>query len=255
MRRVIGLLRAFMAANRRLAQAIERRLPQAREDLQAAYRRAIEERMNAHQGQLVVDVGGGRRCHFADLRDPALGTRIVAVDISAEELEHNWDVDEKRVADVQRELPFEDGEVDLIVSRSVLEHLEDVEAFVRESARVLKSGGYAIHMLPSKFSPHSIANQLLPRSLSKRAVHFFVPGSEGRLGFPAYYDRCYPAALRRLLERHGFAVEELRPDYYQSDYYDSFLPAYLLSAAYELAVRALRLENLAASLLVVARKR
>jgi SAM-dependent methyltransferase len=247
-------LRSFLNANKRIADAIEPRLPQARHDLQEEYVDLVGRLMNERDGLVVVDVGAGRRCHFAHFRDPAKGTRIVGVDVSAEELAHNTDLDEKRVADAQRGLPVGDEEADLIVSRSVVEHLEDVDAFVANAARALKPGGRFVHVLPAKFSPHSVVNQLLPKRLGRRLVHTFVPGSEGRLGFPAYYDHCYPAGLRRVLRKHGFEVEELQVSYYQSDYYGFFLPLYLASVGYELLVRAARAENLAATLLVVARR-
>lgn len=43
-------------------------------------------------------------------------------------------------------------------------------------------------------------------------------------------------------------------NYDQSDYFDAFLPAWLLSAAYESVVSALSVQNLGAYALVVARR-
>ena len=58
-----------------------------------------------------------------------------------------------------------------------------------------------------------------------------------------------------MLETQGFEVEDSTVSYYQSRYYDFFFPAYLVSAAYELIARASGRKDLAAYLLVVARKR
>ena len=109
-------------------------------------------------GQVVVDVGGGKSCPFAKRIDSAARARIVDVDISEEELKHNDDVDEKRIADITRGLPFEPWEADLIVSRSVLEHLKDLEAFVAGSKPALRKGGYFIHVFPCKFAPFALIN-------------------------------------------------------------------------------------------------
>lgn len=223
-------------------------------NVQREYERVVGAYMNARPRQLVVDVGGGKRCQFAKYRDPRVGARIVAVDVDPAELELNDDVDEKRVADASQRLPFADGEVDLVASRSVLEHLRDVEGFVREAYRVLRPGGYTIHVFPSKYAPFSLANRALPRKLSARLVHFFVPGSKKILGFPAYYDRTYPAGMRRVLRDAGFDVVDERVTYYQAEYFAFLFPAYALNAAYELLISWLGVRNLAAAVLVVARK-
>lgn len=241
--------------NRRASAWLELRLPQARDDIFTIYETVVAQQMNARPGQLVVDVGGGRSCPFSKDRQPALGTRIVAVDVSEEEIRHNRDVDETRVANIMERLPFEPGEVDMIVSRSVLEHLTDLESFVANSGRALKAGGYFTHLFPSRFAPFAVINRALPAGFSKKVLYFFQPQVKGICGFPAFYDRCYDSAVRRLLDAQGFDVEDTRVSYYQSRYYNFFVPAYLLSALYELAVRAAGRRDLGAYLLVVARKR
>jgi len=247
--------RSFLRANKRVALAIQNHLPQAKTNLHEEYARTVAEYLRALQrGSVVVDVGGGKKCDFAHHRRPDSGVKLVAVDVSAEELAHNTDVDEKLVADASERLPFGNEEVDMIVSHSVVEHLRDSEAFVRESARVLKRGGLFIHMLPNRFAPFSVANQLMPRGLSRRLLRVLIPGSEGRLGFPAFYDRTYPSALRQMTARSGFEIVELRVGYYQAEYFDFFVPLYLLNVVYELITSSLRLENLAANVLIVARK-
>lgn len=248
------MLRRFLDANRRLSHRIERRLPHARNNPYDVYPGIVARYMNARPNQLVIDVGGGRACSFAALRQPGSGTRIVAVDISEEEMRHNSDVDETRVGDITRDLPFGDAEADLVVSSSVLEHLANLEAFVRTGARVLKPGGYFIHLLPSRYAPFAVINRALPHSLSKRILYLLQPQVAGVCGFPAVYDRCYASALVSLLESSGFEIEQLRTSYYQSRYFDFFVPGYLASVAYEAIVSALRRRNLAAYLLVVARK-
>ena len=197
---------------------------------------------------------GGRSCRFAELRRQESGVRIVGVDVSDDELKHNEDVDERIVADVVQGLPFDDGSVDMIVSRSVVEHLEDSEAFVRNAKHALRGGGYFIHLLPSRFAPFALVNRTLPNTVARKVVHALVPGSEGRLGFRTFYDHCSPAEIRALLSKHGFEIVELQTNYYQADYFDFFLPLYVLMATYELAAYKLRLEQLAATILVVARK-
>jgi SAM-dependent methyltransferase len=245
----------FVSANKRACKAIEPYLPHVRADLQTRYDETVAAHMNTlHAGAVVVDVGSGKECRFARLRRGGTDIRIVGVDVSDDELVENRDVDEKRVADVGTGLPFGPGEVDLIASRSVLEHLDDTEAFIADSARVLKPGGYSIHLFASKFAPFALLNSVLPPNVSSRLLDRLHPETRGTVGFRTHYDRTYPSGLASLFRRHGFEVVTSDVSYYQSGYYNFFLPLYLLSALYELLVYAVGVENLAAKAMIVARK-
>lgn len=245
-------LKAFIRANQRICNAIEPLLPHSRTNLFGLYIDTVSKRMNAKREQLIVDVGGGKSCPFSKYRLPELHTRIVCIDMSGDEMRHNNDVDEKRVADITRELPLEKGEADLVVSRSVLEHLLDVENFIELSAKGIKPGGHFIHLVPSRFAPFALINQLLPDAISRRILFFLRPESVGIGGYPAHYNACWHSALARLLPKHGFTVETIEVSFYQSEYFAFFVPFYLASALYELAVWKLGLKNLCAYLLVVA---
>jgi len=249
------LLKRFLAKNRSICERLERYLPQARPDLFELYIGSVLERLNSRPCQIVLDVGGGKTCPLSGLISGKMNSKIVAVDISHNELRENCDVDGKVAADLMRTLPFASGTADLVISRSTLEHLIDLEHFIREGYRVLKRGGYFIHLFASKFAPFALANQMLPPSLSRRLLHSLFPGSEGICGFPAVYNQCYYSATKRLLVKHGFDPVDIRLSYYQSRYYQFLVPLFIVSAMYELCVRAIRAKNLCAYLLVVAQKR
>jgi SAM-dependent methyltransferase len=255
-RAVVGAARKFVSANKRVSYRIERHLPQRRLDIQAMYDQTVATRMARLPSRaVVVDVGAGKECTFARSRKRDAEVRVIGVDRSSDELAENRDVDEKRVADVTLGLPFETGEVDMVVSRSVIEHLRDSESFVREASRVLKPGGYCIHLFASKFAPFAIANRMLPAKVATKLLDTMHPECAGKLGFESHYDKTYVSGMRALLIRNGFEVENVLVSYYQSGYYNFFLPLYLLSAIYELLVQALRAENLAAKVMIVAKKR
>jgi ubiquinone/menaquinone biosynthesis C-methylase UbiE len=105
-------------------------------DIFELYERTVAQYINSKPNQLVVDVGGGKSCPFAAYKEPAMKAKISAVDVCDKELKHNTDVDDKRVANIKQVLQYESEEADLLVSRSVLEHLRDVERFVINSKRV-----------------------------------------------------------------------------------------------------------------------
>ena len=246
----VSPIRAFVESNRRASTAIERKLLLA-EPLDEDYGLAVARAMNASAG-LVVDIGGGRRCLFTKHRRSA--ATIVAVDISPEELSHNEDVDRRIVADVTKKLPFASDSVDVVCSRSVVEHLPDVDRFLAEAHRVLRPGGLAVSLFPSKNAPYALIKRALPQSVGRSLLHFVKPYAKDFVGFPTHYQRCTLRAMKRALRRQGFETVETRVSYYQADYFKFLFPLYILNVAFEFAAKKTRCTPLAASVLIVARK-
>jgi SAM-dependent methyltransferase len=248
------MLKAFMRLNRRCSLWMAQWLPNARAHTYRVYPEVVADRLRADNPPLVLDVGGGKTCVYAERRPGGWTGRVIAVDIAPEELRHNTVVDGRVVLDGSRGYPFPDRSVDLITSRSVLEHLPDLEAFVAEAARVIRPGGYFIHWVPCKFAPFAVINALLPNAVARRLLFFLDETKVGICGFPVVYDRCHPAALRRVFAAHGFEMVALRPSYYQAPYFAFFVPLFLLMSCYEILLQWLGAENLCAHALVVARK-
>lgn len=249
------MLRAFIRGNQALCARLERRLPNARGHTYALYAQTVARAIQENKVRIAVDVGGGKTCAFAEFLDRREAVKIVAADISADELAVNHSADARVATDLTRGLPFAGESIDLIASRSVLEHLDDLEAFLREAARVMRPGGSFIHWIPCRYAPFAVINRILPHKAARAILYFMEPGVKGICGFRAVYDRCYPSALQRLFEQHGFEIEVMRPSYYQSRYYAFFVPFYLLSSLYEITAQALGLRNLCAHVLIAARKR
>ncbi|HDQ99516.1 MAG TPA: class I SAM-dependent methyltransferase [candidate division WOR-3 bacterium] len=251
--RLRGTAYCLITLNRRACTGLSDHLPHARFNINEAYRREVARRLGMlNPDAVVADVGGGRSCCFARHRPP--GVWLVAIDVSAEELALNRDVDETRVGDCSRHLPMADGEADMLVSHSAIEHFDDVSGFVAEARRVLKPGGWFINTFPCRFAPFALINQLLPPQLSRFVLRSVFPGSEGVLGYRAFYDRCYPSGFFPLLRRNSLMVEGVMVSYSQSGYFDFFLPLYVASLGYELIVWCADARELAAYLLVSARR-
>jgi len=220
-------VRTFLELNRSASQRFARVLPQARWSIGDLYNATVAERMK--EGGVFVDVGGGKRCSYARQRPPATDVKIVAVDVSAEAMLGNADADETRVADVVRDgLPFGDREVDVVSSRSVLEHLSDVEALAADSARVLKPGGYSIHLFPGRRGAFAVLNRILPNRVAKSILFSLRPACVGIGGFPAMYNRFTYREMKRSFERTGHEVLELRPSYFGAQYFEFFFPLFVL---------------------------
>ena len=197
-------------------------------------------------GATVLDLGGGRRCVYAQCVQPRGRLRLVAVDISAEELAMNTDVSETLVADVTAGLPVPPGSVDLILSRALLEHVPDVPAAIRHMGRALKPGGVALHLVPCRFSLFGMAARVLPFGPLVRLVHVVMPWTRGQVEFPVHYDHCYPQALEQAFRTAGFSSVETWVTWAQPGYFEAVYPLFLLHAMYEWVVRRLGLRTLAA---------
>lgn len=93
-------------------------------------------------------------------------------------------------------LPYEDGAFDAVLSCGVLEHVAHPDRSLDEIRRVLRPGGVLyVYKLPNRSSY---------LELVARAIGLYY---HGKLPHDAVYS---PASACRLLERHGYAVRELR---------------------------------------------
>ena len=174
-----------------------------------------------------------------------------------EALRDNRGLDHKVVADAAaRGLPFRDGLADLVVSRSVAEHLYDNAAFFANCARMLRPGGVMLHAFPGRFAPFALMNRALPNRLSRRLVGYLHPEwlEENNYGFVAFYDRCYFSEVKDLLARNGFTNTNFNLLYYQSVYFNFFYPLFIAMLAYDLIASMLGIRNLASGIIVTAQR-
>lgn len=235
--------------NRMLSRRLESYFPHSANTISDNYP-AIVGRF-AENGRVIVDVGGGAQCAFAE---ECAGSHIIAVDISPSELERNRQVSDRRVADVTERIPLPDKSADIVSSRFVLEHLRGAGRFVEEAYRVLKPGGVSITLFPNKNAPFSIINRAIPSSFARKVAYAFKDGAEEYGVFPAYYEYCSPRAFRRLCAEKGFTDVDVDVMYFQSSYFYFFFPLALASLCYEWIISLLSLTSLSAHVLVCARR-
>jgi SAM-dependent methyltransferase len=243
-----SLLIRFVQFNERWSDWVEERLPKAFiTQLKVAQDELLREVVD--RPGVVIDVGAGFLSPFAQRSRQAF---VVGIDIAADQIARNYDVD-ARLVGTAYQLPIRKGVIDVVVSRTLIEHLSETDTFMREVARVLRPGGVAIHLFPGRFAPFAILNRILPESIKRRLLLLAFPESRGLLGFPAFYDRCTEPNMRQLLRSLDFEVVDSRCYYYQSLYYKAFFPLYLLSLAYDLTVWRLDIRTLASQVLIVAK--
>ena len=140
-------------------------------------------------GGKYLDVGcgnGAAPIHIAR----SFGLDVTGVDVDPEQIEaaqaRGRGIDNARFMTVDgAQLPFSEGEFDVVFSNKVTHHIPDWEDAMVEMARVLKPGGYLIY-----------SDFLLPRPIA--ALGRALAGN--RAGFPTR------AALKTFVERQDLSV-------------------------------------------------
>jgi SAM-dependent methyltransferase len=234
----MNCLDRFFAFNRRLSSELETRLPDAfKHHLHTLYKYQVAAVINRRPGQLVLDVGGGKECPFLQFVDQPQAHIIVALDCSEQQLRQNHQLALRIVGDAALAgFPLRDGSVDLVVSRSVVEHISDNSAYFKNCARALRPGGSMVHAFPGRFAPFALLNQVLPNRLVRRLIGYFLPEwvEEGNYGFIAFYNRCYYTAIRDLIRDNQLTNPRFVFPYYQALYFTSFFPLYCLMVSFDL---------------------
>jgi SAM-dependent methyltransferase len=243
-------MQAFFKSQRAIASRLINYLPQGPIIFFRKYDEVVIDYLAKLKPAVILDVGGGNEFHFKTFKPTA--SRLYCLDISQEQLDNNQDADVRLLADATKEIPLPDDSVDLVLSRAVMEHLDSPQAFLQHSFRVLKPGGYAIHVFPCKFAPFAMINGLLPPALSRKILFKFQPDMQGKGGFPAYYRKCYYTGIEKIFSETGFVIKDIQLFHSQSVYFDFFLPLFLLVALYE--IMTMPVKNLASFILVVAQK-
>lgn len=215
------------------------------------YEQIVVRSLRMSDSAIVVDVGSGPVCTYAASKPP--GTVVVGLDIVAESLRANIDVDACVVADASYRLPLSDDSIDVLTTRSVLEHLVDVDRFVAESSRVLRPDGVAIHLFSGRGSWFARINRALGEKWAPRLLYSLHPQSREVGGFPALYERCTVGDMSSVHRAHGLEVVDTRV-FFGTNYAYFFIPAFMLVSLYELTLQAFNLGSLAATVVIAAQK-
>ncbi|MCI0564584.1 MAG: class I SAM-dependent methyltransferase, partial [Nitrososphaera sp.] len=129
-------------------------------------------------------------------------------------------------------IPLRDGCVDVIMARSVMEHITEPLGGFREVNRVLKKGGAFVFLTANLWDYASLLAMLIPN----RFHPWIVARSEGRAEgdvFPTAYKCNSKGTVYRIARQVGLDVTDFR---YLSQYPNYFMfngPLFLLASGYE----------------------
>ncbi len=171
-------------------------------------------RVNAllQKDSVVLDVGCGRAAweetEISYLRElqtlKGKCRKVIGIDVSPAGAE-NPTLDEFRKIDADApQWPVEDGEVDIIVSDSVLEHIEKPMSFFAECHRVLKPDGIICIRTFNVLHYVGILSRFLPNRFHKAALGVAQPTRREEDVFPTFYRCNTPWRMRKTLRKAGF---------------------------------------------------
>jgi ubiquinone/menaquinone biosynthesis C-methylase UbiE len=182
-------------------------------------------------GGFLLDAGCGRTAPVLQ-KFRGLAGRMVGVD-RVQFVSNATDI-ELYETDLES-IPVESGTVDVVMSRSVFEHLEHPEPVYAEIFRVLKPGGRLVFLTANIWDYATMIARIVPNRLHPK----IVAKTEGRAEedvFPTCYKTNSRGAVRKLADSTGFAIESFR---YLGQYPNYFLfnaPLFVLGTMYDKVV-------------------
>ena len=179
------------------------------------------------------------REHFADQADEFVGGDI---------LNHGELRPQRR-----EHLPLESESVDVVISRSVFEHLERPERVLREIQRVLRPNGRLVLTTPNKYYYSCLMVRVIPDWV--KAYYFrTVFGDDAYDYFPVHYRANTRRSLRALAVAAGLQVESIEAIRH-FPFYFVFSPfLFRLGILYDYLITWLGLDSLQSNWLVVMAK-
>ncbi len=159
---------------------------------------------------VVLDVGCGRGVLMEDNIPFRKGLRIlkgkclkvIGIDVDAG-AQKNPFIDEFHLI-TGEQWPLPDHSVDLGISITVLEHVENPDAFFSEFKRVIKPGGYLCLLTGNVLSYGGAMSWLIPDVLHSGLLKRMQPEREEIDIFPKYYRCNTVKKIRRMLSKYGF---------------------------------------------------
>lgn len=179
------------------------------EDPWKSWRRLIHRYLPT--GATVVDLGSGPMHAGREWIDENAGGTDDVLTIS---MDHDREVlvvnpNPNCVAGTVERLPLREASVDVVLSRYVLEHLENPEQSLAEVSRVLRPGGLFLFVTPHALFYVSLAARVTPTAFHARFYDLLGHDDADIRVYPTFYRANTPWVLRSAACRAGLRLTEL----------------------------------------------
>ncbi len=247
-------LSRFFEVNRRISRSLNGLLPSRLSiDGNSHFLRVVLPRALS-AGQTVFDLGGGSQPFVTPDVKRRLGLTVAGLDIDHRELAAapRGSYDRTIVADL---CGFQgDGDADVVICQSALEHVPSAAAAMRAIGSILKPGGTAYIFCPCRNALYAKLNLILPDRVKHHLLSAALPAAAlDHQGFRAFYDECTPSRLERLAAANDLIVAE-RHLFWVSTYFMNFVPAFLFWRIWQAGAYLLTRRDAAETFILVLRK-
>lgn len=152
------------------------------------------------------------------------------------------------------EEPIE-NKYDLIVSKTLFEHVPNNRKAFHSIYQALSKNGKIISYQPSKYHPYSLLLRLIGNRGQRFLIKKLLPWlDDGTRGYPAYFNYCSPWQMRKLLTEIGFKSVKITCFYHANSYFSFCFPLFLLITLWENICKKLNWETCCAGFIVEADK-
>jgi len=193
----------FREKDRERCQELFQKYYAGRKFSDALYRDMI--RKYLRPGHRLLDAGCGRYLKFC--KELSSTARVVGMDLETKLETDNQSAPFGVRGDLGK-IPFASDTFDIVISRSVVEHLEVPEQVFREFCRVLRPGGTLIVITPNKYDYVSVIAAVTPYWVHRALVSRLFRHTADDV-YPTLYRANSLSSIRKALTSSGFVEKEL----------------------------------------------
>lgn len=160
----------------------------------------------------ILEIGGGRNPYLDSsfIEDHNIDYTIFEIDeqelLLAKKLYPSFIVD---LSSDEADISKYKGTFDLVFSHMVMEHVNTPDQFHKNCVSITADKGFVVHFFATKYSIHTLLNQVLPDFISDWLVFTFqTRKKEFHAKFKAYYKWCFGPTKKNIarLEKVGYRL-------------------------------------------------